>query len=116
MKRNERLQAICRAYLRKMRHLAAKHGLGGWIDSTIKANARAECSGTEHEVRMLSRLCDDERVNRDDIQGLLSCSLCDINFGKIRKLPRHGIYSKVDAIMYGEKIKKRKKNGKRGKK
>ena len=109
MKRNERLQALCRAYLRKMRHLAAKHGLGGWIDSTIKANARAECSGTEHEVRMLSRLCDDERVNR-------SCSLCDIDFGKIRKLARHGIYSKVDAIMYGEKIKKRKKNGKRGKK
>lgn len=111
MKRNDKLQSLCRMYLRKLRYMAQKHGLGWWIDSTIKANARNECSGTEHEVQMLARLCDDERVKREEIPSLLNAKKNNIDFDKIKCLRRLGIYSKVDALLYVENIKD--KNNKR---
>ena len=36
--RNETLQALCRDYLHRLRHLAQERGLGGWINTTIKEN------------------------------------------------------------------------------
>ena len=42
--RNERLQALCRDYLGRLRHMAKKHGID--VDSIIHANKRNECEAT----------------------------------------------------------------------
>lgn len=111
--RNETLQALCRGYLRSLRHLAKKHGFD--VDSIIRANRKGECSGTEHEVEMLSRMVDDERIARSDIPTLLDKSYrqCfeDEDFDNVKKLRRVGVYSKVSALLYASKLKgKRKKD------
>ena len=103
--RNETLQALCRDYLGKLRYMAKKHGID--VDSIIRANRKGECSGTEHEVQMLSRMVDDERISRTDIPKLLGESYrqseSDGVFGKIKKLRHVGIYSKVSALVYKNK-------------
>lgn len=102
-KRNETLQALCRDYLGKLRYMARKHGIGSFVDETIAANRSHECAATEHEVRMLSRLCNDERLMRQEVPEVLGKSYreCveDGDFDKIDKLPRVGIYSKISAIL-----------------
>lgn len=108
------LQALARMYMRRMRHMAEKHGLGTWLDDVLKANRRGECEATEKEVSMLSRLCDDERVARADIPPLLGKTYraCndDDDFRRIKRLGRVGIYSKVSALLYGERLKNKRKN------
>lgn len=104
---NDTLQRLCRDYLGKLRDIAEKHGLGRWLADTITANARGECSATEQEVEFLSKMCDDERINRQDIPKLFGVSYryCVDNelFEKLKKLPHVGIYSKVNAILFGVK-------------
>ena len=115
--RNETLQALCRDYLGKLRHMATKHGLGTWISDIIKANKRGECSASEREVMALSRLVDDERISRVDLPKLLGKSYRqstdDNDFEKVKKLKRVGLYSKVSALLYSDKIKNKKKSNKR---
>lgn len=102
--RNEKLQTLCRDYLGRLRPIASKFGLDGFVDSTIKANVRKECVGTEREVEMLSRMVDDERVSRVDVAKILDKSYryCNENgvFDKIKKLSHTGIFSKVSALLY----------------
>ena len=113
MRRNERLQALCRDYLGRLRHMATKHGLDAWVSDTIRANATGECSASEHEVMALSRFVDDERISRIDIPKILDKSYrqCfdDGDFENVRKLKRVGIYSKVSALLYADKKKNKKK-------
>lgn len=103
--RNETIQALCRDYLLRLRYMAKKHGID--VDSIIRANRKGECSGTEHEVQMLSRMVDDERVSRTDIPKMLGESYrkseSDGVFDKIKKLRHVGIYSKVSALIYKSK-------------
>ena len=112
--RNETLQALCRDYLGKLRYMAKKHGID--VDSIIRANRKGECSGTEHEVQMLSRMVDDERISRTDIPKLLGESYrkseSDGVFDKIKKLRRVGIYSKVSALIYKDKRSENERNKK----
>lgn len=102
--RNEKLQTLCRNYLDRLRPIAEKFGLGGFVDNTIKANANKTCVATEREVEMLSRACDDERVSRVHVAKILDKSYryCNENgiFDKIKKLSHTGIYSKVSALLY----------------
>ena len=103
-KRNERLQALCRDYLRKLRYMAQKHGLGGFVDETIKANLRNECEGTQKEVEMLARMVDEERMERSEIPETLGKSYrqCveDGDFNHLKKLKRVGIYSKISVLLH----------------
>ena len=103
--RNETLQALCRDYLGKLRYMAKKHGID--VDSIIRANRKGECSGTEHEVQMISRMVDDERIARNDIPKLLGESYRQVEsdgvFGKIKKLRHVGTYSKVSALLFASK-------------
>ena len=103
MSRDERLQALCRGYLRKLRHTARKYGLGGFIDDIVKANRRNECEGTRNEVEMLARMVNDDRIERSDIPKTLGKSyrrcLEDKDFDRIKKLKRVGIYSKISVIL-----------------
>ena len=101
-KRNETLQALCRDYLGKLRYMGKKHGID--VNSIIRANRKGECSGTEHEVQMLSRMVDDERISRTEVPKILGKSYRQANededFEHIKKLRRVGIYSKVSALLY----------------
>ncbi len=103
-KRNTALQAICRDYLGRLKNLASKHGLAKWVEDTIKANAREECSATEDEVEALGRMVDEERVSRVDIPKILGNSYRECNenedFDKIKKLRHVGIYSKISTLLY----------------
>lgn len=111
-KRNEALQAQCRAYLTKLQYLAKKHGLGGWVTDIILANKRKECEGTQHEVEMLARAVDEERIARTDIPQMLGKSyrqcVDDDDFSKVKKLKRVGDYSKLSALLYKQKLKNNK--------
>ena len=83
--------------------MARKHGLGKFVDDTIRANKRNECEATEKEVSMLSRLCDDDRLTRKDVPEVLGKSYRQCNddgdFDRIRKLGHVGIYSKISTIL-----------------
>lgn len=76
------------------------------MEDTIRANRRRECAATEHEVRMLSRMVDDERLTRREVPDVLGKSYrqCveDGDFGRIDKLDRTGVYSKVSALLRKE--------------
>lgn len=108
--REETLQRLCRGYLLRLRPLAAKFGLGEVVDGLVKANTERRCRGTEEEVALLSRACDDERVERQDVPKLLGKSyrqtLEDGDFARIRKLRRTGVYSKIGAVLLGDELRK----------
>lgn len=109
---NEELQRICRSYLTRLRYMARKHGLESWLNDVIQANKREQCEGTMKEVEMLSRLVNDERVERVDVPKILGKTYrrCneDGDFDKVRKLPRLGLYSKIGALLLKEKLNKNK--------
>ena len=104
-KHNETLQSLCRDYLGRLRYMGKKHGFD--VDSIIRANRKGECSGTEHEVQMLSRMVDDERIARNDIPKLIGKSYryCEESgiFDRIKRLKHQGIYSKVIALLFKSK-------------
>lgn len=108
-KRNETLQKLCRDYLKRLRYLAKKHNLSKELEDLISKNARKECSGTERECQMLARMIDDERISRVEIPTMLGKSYrqCCENgvFDKIKTLKRVGIYSKVGALLFKERVK-----------
>lgn len=98
------LQALCREYLTKLRSLANKYGLGGFIDETIQLNSQEKCKGTEEEIELLARCINDDRIARNDIPKLFGKSYrqCESNgyFDKIKKLGHVGTYSKVSALLF----------------
>lgn len=108
---NETLQAMCRDYLTRLRYMGRKHGID--VDAIIRANRKGECSGTEHEVQMLSRMVDDERISRNDIPKLLGESYRKVEsdgvFDRIKRLRHVGTYSKISALLYKSKRNERTK-------
>lgn len=110
---DSRLQEMCRCYLSRLRYRARKHGLLGWVNATIRANKRRECEGTQQEVEMLARMVDEERMKREEIPPLLGKTYRDCfdddDFSRIKKLHNVGNYSRVDAEIYKESIKHKKK-------
>ena len=113
--RNDNLQAIAREYLKRLRYMAQKHGLSGWVDETITENKAGRCEATEKEVRMLSRLCDDANIKRTDVPKYLGKSYryCVENnlFERIRTNAfNRAIYDKVSTLLLAGKLNKRNKN------
>lgn len=107
--RNNKLQELCRGYLLRLRPLAAKFGLHGFVDDMVKANLENKCKGTREEVELLSRACDDERLTRVEVAKTLGKSYRkaneDMDFDRIKKLKHQGIYSKIGALLLGEELK-----------
>jgi hypothetical protein len=101
--RNEKLQAVCRDYLKRLRPVAERFGLGGFVDGLISANTRNECAGTEEDVELLARCADEERLSRQEVPQVLGKSYRQCNddgdFERIKKLRRVGIYSKTSTIL-----------------
>ena len=102
--KNEELQRITRHYLGFLSPLAEKFGLGKWLKDIIELNEQEKCSATEEECRMLTRLCDDERVARQDIPKLIGRSYrnCVDNgiFERLKTLKRTGIYDKISVLLF----------------
>lgn len=98
------LQRITRHYLSMLVPLAEKHGLFSWLKDIIEENKRGECSATIEETQALARLCDDERVTRQDIPKLLNTSYrhCVDNnvFERLKTLKRVGIYDKISVLLF----------------
>jgi len=109
-KRNETLQALCRDYLGKLRYMGKKHGID--VDGLIRLNRQKKCEATQHEVELLGRAVDDERISRTDVPKALDKSYRQANedgdFDRIKKLKHQGIYSKVSALLFAAKQKKTK--------
>ena len=101
-KRNETLQALCRDYLGKLRYMGKKHGID--VDGLIMLNRQKKCEATQHEVELLGRAVDDERISRTDVPKILDKSYRQANedgdFDHIKKLKHQGIYSKLSALLY----------------
>ena len=101
-KRNETLQALCRDYLCKLRHMGKKHGID--VDGLIRLNRQNKCEATQYEVELLSRAVDDERLSRSEVPQVIGKSYRQANedsdFDRIKKLKHQGIYSKVSALLY----------------
>lgn len=72
-KRNETLQSLCRDYLGKLRYMGRKHGID--VDGLIRLNRQKKCDATQHEVELLSRAVDDERLSRNEVARTLGKSL-----------------------------------------
>ena len=106
-KRNNTLQALCRGYLNKLRYIGKKRGVD--VGALIKLTHQKGCAPTEHEVNMLARMCNEERIGRTDVPQVLGKSYrrCveDGDFDNIKQLPRAGTYSKVSAILHKTKVK-----------
>ena len=105
-KRNETLQALCRDYLCKLRHMGKKHGID--VDGLIRLNRQKKCEATQHEVELLSRAVDDERISRIEVPKILGKSYRQANedgdFDRIKRLKHVGIFSKVGAILLGKEL------------
>ena len=101
-KRNETLQALCRDYLGRLRYIGKKHGID--VDGLIRLNRQKKCEATQHEVELLGRAVDDERISRTDVPKILDKSYRQANedgdFDHIKKLKHQGIYSKLSALLY----------------
>lgn len=101
---NDELQSIARHYLSLLKDIASKFGLKEWLDNLIEENKRGKCAATEEECRMLTRLCDDERVPRHDIPKIIGRSYrnCVDNeiFEKLKTLKRVGIYDKISVLLF----------------
>ena len=105
-KRNETLQALCRDYLGRLRYMGKKHGID--VDGLIRLNRQKKCEATQHEVELLSRAVDDERISRTDIPKILGKSYRqayeDGDFDRIKRLRHQGIFSKISAILLGKEL------------
>lgn len=106
MSKNSLLQNLCREYLDKLRPFAEPVGLASFIDTTIRQNEEGTCVATKDQVDLLAKMCDDDRIRRDEIPkhagiSYRSCMLIDL-FSKIRKFKNRGAYSKIDAMLFKE--------------
>lgn len=101
---NIALQTMCRYYLTKLKGIARKYGIEWFVDDLIEQNKQKKCQGTKHEVALLARAVNDERLKRLDIpkvldKGYRQC-VEDEDFEQIETLQRLGIYSKISAILH----------------
>ena len=115
MRKNEKLQELCRTYLAKLKRKARKHGLAKFVNDTIIANKRKECKATKDEVEMLARMCDDDRISQKDIPPILGKSYrqCfeEDDFSHIDRISNRSSYSKISTMLYACGAKNKKKNG-----
>lgn len=97
------LQSLCRLYLERLQSLAEQIGLHEWLNTTIEDNKNGKCVSTEEQVEMLARMCDEERLTREDVPKVLEKSYRkayeDGDFEKIKTLKRVGIYSKISTLL-----------------
>lgn len=93
---HNKLQQLCRKYLKKLYRKARDIGLDEFVEKTIAENENGRCTATV------------EQIKREEIPNLLGLSYRKCNeqkiFKRIRKFKDKGIYSKVDAIILKDQM------------
>lgn len=107
---NEIRQSLFRSMLERTRGMAKAAGLGEWVERTLSENKSGRCAATDEQVDMLSRMLDEERIDRRDVPRELGLSyrFCVENgvFERLRKLLHLGTYSRTDTAVMKNKLKK----------
>lgn len=70
---HNKLQQLCRKYLKKLYRKARDIGLDEFVERTITENENGRCTATVEQVNMLASLCGDDRIKREEIPNLLGC-------------------------------------------
>lgn len=100
---HNKLQQLCRKYLKKLYRKARDIGLDEFVE-----NENGRCTATVEQVNMLASLCGDGRIKREEIPDLLGLSYRKCNeqkiFKRIRKFKDKGVYSKVDAVILKDQM------------
>lgn len=107
MTKNERkeqeIQRLTRHYLGKLKRVANKYGLGGWVDNIRKENKQGKCKSTEYTCNMLATLAQEDRMYQQDIPRLFGISYnkaFEMNlFEKIAKKKCNGTFNRVSALL-----------------
>lgn len=60
----DKLQQLCRKYLKKLYRKARDIGLDEFVERTITENENGRCTATVEQVNMLASLCGDDRIGR----------------------------------------------------
>lgn len=71
---HNKLQQLCRKYLKKLYRKARDVGLDEFVEKTITENENGRCTATVEQVNMLASLCGDDRIKREEIPDLLGLS------------------------------------------
>ena len=103
-KKDNAIQQLARIYLCRLKSLASKYGLSKWLDNIVEANNKEQCTATIEDVDMLSRMVNEERINRTDVPKVLGISYrkCvdkEVFEKDVRNLGHQGTYSNVDTIL-----------------
>lgn len=80
---HNKLQQLCRKYLKKLYRKARDIGLDEFVERTITENENGRCTATVEQVNMLASLCGDDRIKREEIPNLLGLSYRKCNEQKI---------------------------------
>lgn len=59
---HNKLQQLCRKYLKKLYRKARDIGLDEFVEKTIAENENGRCTATVEQVNMLASLCGDDRI------------------------------------------------------
>jgi len=104
MNRTQALQKVCVKYLKRLRGVAERYGLQGFVDDSINASTRGECEPTEKECEMLARIANEERLMTRQVPPLFDISYREaFDSGlleDIKKFPRPGNFSTVDTLVH----------------
>lgn len=61
---HNKLQQLCRKYLKKLYRKARDIGLDEFVEKTIAENENGRCTATVEQVNMLASLCGDDRIKK----------------------------------------------------
>lgn len=95
---------VCVKYLNRLRGVAERYGLQGFVDESIKASTKGECEPTEKECEMLARIANEERLMTKQVPPIFGISYREaFDSGlleSIKKFPRPGNFSTVDTLVH----------------
>lgn len=104
MTKFEKLQLLCRQYLKEIKNVAKKYGLGTFVSELAIANKNGDCKADVNDVELLARIAKDERINRLDVPKLLGMSYRQCFdqgiFEKIERFEDRGTYSRISTELY----------------
>ena len=73
MNYHNKLQQLCRKYLKKLYRKARDIGLDEFVERTITENENGRCTATVEQVNMLASLCGDDRIRGRKFPTYLVC-------------------------------------------
>lgn len=104
MKKLEKLQSMCRNYLKEIKNIAKHYGLKDFVTNMIVANKNGDCKADVDDVEMLARIVNDDRIKRTEIPKILGLSYRQCVdqelFENIDRVDERGTYSRVSTELF----------------